>query len=209
MSRSSPTLALGLAAALLAACTSGSGTQSPTPTPVATPTPGASPDVTEGPSGTPLQSDDPLGEFICNGSISGSATIGRALIVDVRVGTHDGYDRIVFEFVGETEPALPEFVVGPAEPPFYEEGSGFEIEVDGQSFVGITLRGGTRQSETGGSTYDGPTEFEPDHPALRHLVEGGDFEAQSVWYAGLATDQPCIRVITLQDPSRLVVDVQH
>ena len=60
------------------------------------------------------------------------------------------------------------------------------IEVQGESFLRLILRGGTKQTEEGTSSYDGPTEFETGYPALVHLIEGGDFEAQSTWYFGLA-----------------------
>jgi hypothetical protein len=200
--QSNPILSLTgvtLTLVLVVACTQAAATPSPTASPTG-PTPEPA---------TPLATDDPLGAFTCDRAVVGTATVPRAQIIDVRVAEHDDYDRIVFEFAADTEPALPEFEIAPAEPPFYEEGSGFEIEVSGERFLSITLRGGTKQSETGGSTYDGPTEFETGYAALEHLVEGGDFEAQSRWYAGLNTDQVCIRVITLAGPSRIAIDVQH
>lgn len=42
------------------------------------------------------------------------------------------------------------------------------------------------------------------------LVEGGDFEAQSTWYLGLA-NEACARVIQLTEDGapRLVIDVEH
>ena len=72
------------------------------------------------------------------------------------------------------------------------------------------MRGGTKQTDDGTSSYDGPLEFEPNDPALVHLVEGGDFEAQSTWYFGLAAAS-CVRVLTLTDDgsARLVIDIEH
>ncbi|MEO6578811.1 MAG: hypothetical protein ABIO99_07940, partial [Candidatus Limnocylindria bacterium] len=60
------------------------------------------------------------------------------------------------------------------------------------------------------SSYDGSTEFRPGLPSLVHLIEGGDFEAQSTWYLGL-TSEACVRVLQLTDdgPPRLVIDIQH
>ena len=62
----------------------------------------------------------------------------------------------------------------------------------------------------GTSSYDGPTEFDPGFETLVDLVEGGDFEAQSTWYLGLAREA-CVRVIRLTDDGapRLVIDVEH
>ena len=43
---------------------------------------------------------------------------------------------------------------------------------------------------------------------LVELVEGGDFEAVSTWFAGMSSES-CIRVITLGEPPRLVIDIEH
>ena len=128
------------------------------------------------------------------------------MITDVRTGTHDGYDRVVFEFAD----GLPEASLERAEPPFTQDASGAPIEVQGESFLRLILRGGTKQTEEGTSSYDGPTEFETGYPALVHLIEGGDFEAQSTWYFGLASES-CVRVLTLTDDgtARLVIDIEQ
>jgi len=135
-----------------------------------------------------------------------SATIARANITDVRVGTHAAYDRVVFEFAD----GLPEITLDRATPPFTHDASGVPIAVDGSSFLRLTMRGGTKQTEDNTSSYDGPTDFDPAFATLIDLVEGGDFEAQSTWYLGLAGDA-CVRVILLSDEGapRLVIDVEH
>ncbi len=127
-----------------------------------------------------------------------------ANIVDVRVGTHDGYDRVVFEF----EQGTPELTLDRAEPPFTQDGSGLPIEVDGSSFLGLLMRGGTKQTDAGTSSYDGSTDISPGFPGLVHLIEAGDFERQSTWYLGLTGDA-CVRVLLLDGPPRLVIDVEH
>jgi hypothetical protein len=70
------------------------------------------------------------------------------------------------------------------------------------------MHGGTAQSPDGDPTYDGPFDFTPDFPKLTQLISGGDFEAVSTWYFGL-DDASCVRVLTLTDPSRLVIDIEH
>jgi hypothetical protein len=82
------------------------------------------------------------------------------------------------------------------------------MEVDGASFLRLTMRGGTKQTDAGTSSYEGPTDVSVSHPSLVHLVEGGDFERQSTWYLGLIGDA-CVRVLLLADPARLVIDVEH
>jgi hypothetical protein len=156
------------------------------------------------PSVEPVPSEE-LGAFSCELPIVEAATTPRANITDVRAGTHDGYDRVVFEFAQ----GLPEFSLDRATPPFTQDATGAPIVVEGSSFLRLTMRGGTKQTEEGTSSYDGPTDFDPGFPTLVDLVEGGDFEAQSTWYLGLSTEA-CVRVILLTDDGapRLVIDVE-
>ena len=158
------------------------------------------------PSATASEPTEDLGPFSCDLPMHKDATVARANVTDVRVGTHDDYDRVVFEFAD----GLPEMTLERAEPPFTEDASGLPIEVDGSSFLRITMPGGTKQTEDGTSSYDGPTEFAPDFPTLVQLVEGGDFEAQSTWLIGLSSEV-CVRVLSLTDDGapRLVIDLEH
>ena len=205
-------LLIGLVAVALVACGSPAATPAtPSPSPSApsseAPSSPASPepsaDASSAPTPEPIPSDE-LGPFSCDLPIHVDATTGRALITDVRIGTHDGYDRVVFEF----RDGLPEASLERAEPPFAQDGSGFPLEVEGESFLRLTMRGGTKQQEDGNSSYDGSTDLEVGHPALVHLIEGGDFEAQSTWYFGL-NEESCVRVLTLDDEPRLVIDIEH
>jgi hypothetical protein len=200
----------GLVAAvvLLAGCT-GADPSASQPFSQESPTPAASaasaPPTSTAPVPTtePVPSDD-LGAFTCDLPIVEDGTAAVANIVDVRVGTHDGYDRVVFEF----EQGTPELTLDHAEPPFTQDGSGLPIEVDGSSFLGLVMRGGTKQTDAGTSSYDGSTDIAPGFATLVHLIEGGDFERQSTWYLGL-TGEACVRVLLLDGPPRLVIDVEH
>lgn len=194
---------IGLVALLLAGClggASGGASQGVTSTPPISLAPESTP-----PSAEPVPSAD-LEPFGCDLPIHENSTVGRANITDVRVGTHPDYDRVVFEFAD----GLPEMTLDRAEPPFTQDASGMPIEVGGSSFLRLTMRGGTKQTEDGTSSYDGSTEFEPGFPTLVHLVEGGDFEAQSTWIFGLRSEA-CVRVLTLTDDGapRLVIDIEH
>jgi hypothetical protein len=196
-------VAIVLAGLVVAACSSPSSTPSADTSSSAAPTtsPAASGDASEEPIPT-----DELGDFTCDLPRHEDATIAHANITDVRTGTHDGYDRVVFEFAD----GLPEASLERAEPPFTQDASGLPIEVQGESFLRLILRGGTKQTLEGTTSYDGPTEFETGYPALIHLIEGGDFEAQSTWYFGLAAES-CVRVLTLTDDgtARLVIDIEQ
>lgn len=170
-----------------------------TPQPSASPSPGSpAPEPTTG-----------LAPFTCALPASLPATVDRAQIADVRVGSHgsgaSGYDRIVFEFQGA---GIPEVLLGAGTPPFTRDPSDLPLPVRGTSFLVLVLRGATAVTPVGTITYGGPTDFTPGFPALTELKEGGDFEAVSTWVAGLA-GPTCHRLFVLTNPTRLVIDLEH
>ncbi len=158
------------------------------------------------PPATPLPTVEPSGAagFACDLPVEASGTATHTDITDVRVGTHDGYDRIVFQFSG----GIPQYSIQSATPPFIQDPSGRPLTVQGSAFLRITLRGATKMTDAGTSRYSGPRNFGLTFPVLVNLVEGGDFEAVSTWYAGLSRTG-CLRVSTLSGPDRLVIDVQQ
>lgn len=208
MSRINRSLCILVAGMLLAACGADAPTPPPTGAATAAPTasvPGGQPSPAATPDGADRPSPGEAGDaFSCDLPIVEAGSVPIANIVDVRVGMHDGYDRLVFEF----DQGTPELTLDRATPPFSADGSGFPIEVSGESFLGLVMRGGTKQTDAGTSSYPGPTEFATGFPTLVHAVEGGDFERQSTWYLGLA-DDACVRLFVLDGPPRLVIDVER
>lgn len=160
--------------------------------------------ATSSASAAPSEPTDGLPPFACSPSVTIPATTDRAQITDVRVGTHDGYDRVVFEFTA----GIPQILIEAVLPPFYKDPSGLELEVAGTKFLKVTMHGGTKVTPDGGITYSGPTNFEPGFDQLVQLIEAGDSEAVSSWYLGLNRGG-CIRAVTLASPSRLVIDIEH
>ena len=146
---------------------------------------------------------DSLGPFACDFPVTGNATVNRAQLVDVRVGTHEGYDRVVFEFAD----GLPAFTLDQATPPLLEDASGRELDVSGNAFWHLVMHDASRADLSGHPTFT-KTDFNPAFPQLAELIEGGDFEAVSTWYFGLRAES-CVRVLTLTNPSRLVFDIEH
>jgi hypothetical protein len=188
---------------LFVAC--GPGATSPNPTPSATPASTATPSSG---SASP-EPEGGFGEFDCDLPVELPATVDRAQIVDVRVGSHaagaSGYDRIVFEFQG---PGIPEVILRVGTPPFTQDPSGLPLSVEGTSYLVLVLHGATGVTPDGTVTYSGPTDFTPGFPTLTQFRQAGDFEAVSEWVAGL-TGPSCPRVSTRADPSRLVIDLLH
>ena len=205
MRRSIRLLPLSGIAIVLAGCFGSTTSPSPSTSTPSASQPSPSVGASESASVEPVPSED-LGPFTCDLPIHVDATTARANITDVRVGTHADYDRVVFEFTD----GLPEASLERAEPPFTQDASGAPIDVEGSSFLRLIMRGGTKQTDEGTNSYDGPLDFDPGFATLVDLIEGGDFEAQSTWYLGL-TSEACVRVITLTDdgPPRLVIDVEH
>jgi hypothetical protein len=141
-----------------------------------------------------------------------------AQLVDVRVGTHDGYDRVTFEFAPSSDGGqyfgLPPYEIHSVMPPITEDPSGEPMSVDGSHFATVVFHGGTGVEFTEDAedgyilTYTGPREFQPGFPALAETSRMGDFEATLSWVFGLNRDS-CLRVHELEGPVRLAIDFPH
>jgi hypothetical protein len=206
--RNIPLVAVMVAALSLTACAgsrigAGSPTQSAQSSSASVePSPPPSEPASVPPSAAPSEED--LGPFACAFPMEERDAAVHSQLVDVRVGEHDGYDRVVFEF----DNGIPEYVLSEAEPPYTEDPSGLPMEVEGEAVLQLVMIGGTRWDSEYQATYDGPLSFEPGFEKLVHLVEAGDFEAVSSWYMGLSGDA-CVRVLALDGPHRLVIDIEH
>lgn len=147
-------------------------------------------------------------------SASGGADGVLAFFTDLRVGTHDGYDRVTLEFgpAEEGEDAVvPKFTVRAIEPPIREDGRGNVVEMEGEVFAEIRVHGASGVDLSGEEfqeVYTGPEEFKREFPVLREAQQTGDFEATLSWALGLS-QRSCWAVFTLDDPARLVVDLPH
>lgn len=209
MRRRATLISIAAAAALLAGCADDPGgsatteppsetatTEEPTseePTTTEEPTPSESPDDdAEGPA-FPDTTDDQEAE----------PTEAALLLVDVRLGEHDGFDRLVLEFEGEGEPG---WLVGYVEEAS-TQGKGDPIVVDGDAMISVAARHTMPDDMTG--FYEGPQEIELDGEAIEEAFVDGTFEGQTVVVLGVDDADNLFRVFTLTEPSRLVVDVQH
>jgi hypothetical protein len=189
--------------------TASSPTDSSSPLPIPSVGPTASGAATTGPPSaaqSPAPSTEPstgpstADTFTCAlRTIVPATTSSVVQFTDVRVGTHPGYDRIVFEFAGSGRPQL---TVAAAMPPFVGDASGQAIDVAGKSFLTLKL-----YDASGYPTYSGPDTFSPGYPRLTTLVNNGDFEGYVSWVAGL-TGRACYAISTLTSPTRIVIDLQ-
>ncbi len=134
---------------------------------------------------------------------------GTALLRTVRVGTNDGYERIVFEFAGEP---VPGYRVQWVDGPILADGSGEVVQVDGDAYLEIVMEPASGVDLSAPQltvVYDGPDRVPVagQTELITDLVRTGDFESVLTWAAGAQRKVP-FRVLRLEDPTRVVVDLQ-
>jgi hypothetical protein len=202
-----------LSVTLLVACgDDGNDTAAPpaaSPTSSASPEPGLSPPA---PTGSPsdAEADAPTGgepQFRADRSPD-TATGERAgnglSVVDVRVGEHEGFDRVVFELGGEgTAGWRVQYDDDPR-----TEGEGAPVELDGDATLTVVLDGIGYPFEVGVEEYAGPRRFAPALSSVREVQLNGVFEGYFDAYVGVAEERP-FRVFRLDSPQRVVVDVAY
>lgn len=182
-------LLLTVAALVLGGCSGGSDDEPPiasTPTQTATSSP-----ALDGAAADPV---------VVKGTISETA-----LLTDVRAATHEGFDRVVFEFRN----GVPGYDVRYVVPPARADGSGNEVAVAGSALLLVRMEpalDADLTQESAPTTYTGPTRFSPATDAVVELVRTGGFEAVLTWAVGVNGKQPFL-VTRLENPARLVIDI--
>lgn len=121
----------------------------------------------------------------------------------VRTAAHAGYDRVVFEF---GEGPLPGYYVSYVDD-VYACGSGDAVKVAGASRLSVRLQPAQAHDDSGDVTIV-ERRRRPALPTLRELTITCDFEAQVEWALGLAAQTP-YRILELEAPPRLVLDIRH
>jgi hypothetical protein len=131
---------------------------------------------------------------------------GQALLKDVRMGVHPeqgGWDRIVFEFQG---PALP-----PATVQYVNSasqcGSGAAVALKGAAILQVRVGQAAAHDQNGNPTFAAQTIPGPGTTILE-AKSTCDFEGVVVWALGIKGKQN-FKVTTLQNPTRLVIDIKQ
>lgn len=169
----------------------GSATPSATPSdsPSASaesPSPAPAADGPPFPESTDPQTAEPTGEWDLQ-------------LVDVRVGDHDGFDRVVLELSGTATPGWGVAWGDEA----VTEGSGDVVPLEGDHVLTISASG-TAMPEPG--SFEVPARLGP-AGAVSEVQVSGWFEGYTQVFAGVDGDERPFRVFTLTDPPRLVVDI--
>lgn len=132
-----------------------------------------------------------------------------ALLTRVAIGRHNGFDRVVFEFRDD----LPGYRIEYVEGPLSEDGSGNPVQLEGSAYLVVRMEpasGFDLSVPEGELVYTGPRRLSgPQAGAVivREVVRTGDFEAVLTWAIGVDGRAP-FRVLTLEEPSRLVIDFE-
>lgn len=124
----------------------------------------------------------------------------QLLVTNVRVASHAGFDRVVFDLVGEGTPGwFINYTSSPA-----QQGSGKSVTFTGEVALDVNIDG---------TAYP----FELDLPSpnigtvagagnVTEVISQGTFEGSSQFIIGLTSTLPS-SVKVLQDPHRLVIDI--
>jgi hypothetical protein len=132
------------------------------------------------------------------------ASSGASVTVsDIRIGHHDGYDRVVFEVGGTGTPGWDVGYVDEAT----SQGGGETVEVAGDAVLQVTLTGVGYPYETGVEEFSssGPVSGSGT-PIVTEAVYDATFEGTTVTFVGTTAEAP-FRVFLLQNPTRVVLDV--
>jgi len=124
-----------------------------------------------------------------------ATSTSQTVVRGVRVGSHTGCDRVVFEFAGPMPGYSVRYV-----PTVTRDGSGLPVALSGSAFLEIVLR------PTSTTTHAPQSSVTPGYAELRQVTGAGDFEGVTSYGVGLKSKQP-FRAYRLASPNRLVIDI--
>jgi hypothetical protein len=139
---------------------------------------------------------------------SGTESVQRAVIfpprvVNLRVGEHVHFDRVVIDVRG----GLPGRTIRYVHQLRYD-GSGARVPLHGRRFVNVTLYPAAAHKPDGTSAYRGPQLQQYSMPVLRGVAFTGDFEGYVSFGIALRRHVD-FRVSVLHSPNRIVIDFPH
>ncbi len=127
-----------------------------------------------------------------------------AVLREVRTGKHENFDRVVFEFEGN---AIPGYHVEYVDKPIRDCGAGEVVPLVGDVFLRIQMQPAQAHTEAGVPTVMARQQT-PNLPLIKEMKLTCDFEALVEWVLGVSAPNH-YRVLELQNPARLVIDVAH
>lgn len=130
--------------------------------------------------------------------------LSRVVGLEIRTGGHPPcFERVVIEFTGSGD--FPGYRVEYRPDPILDSPRGEPVEVAGDATLVISA--GAWMPNPEGDGYDGPREVMPTNvQTILELEQIENFEGMTAWAVGLDRERP-FTVRTLENPTRLVVDV--
>ncbi|GAB2757390.1 hypothetical protein GCM10027174_36880 [Salinifilum aidingensis] len=127
-----------------------------------------------------------------------SPDAGQPQLVDIRVGTHPTFDRVVFDYRGGVPDADVEY--GEVR----RGGSGHPVDLAGERSLAVSMQ------HVAWNSQKPPERLLPDLPQLAEVNYHTFFEGAAEVGLGInGPDRAPLNVFTLRDPDRLVIDVAH
>lgn len=126
-----------------------------------------------------------------------------ALLRNVRAASHDGHDRVVFEFDGP----MPPYSVSYTDLPVTECGSGKSVELPGTALLVARFSPANAHTEAGEAS-GAPRALPAAGSNILQLRQVCDFEAVVQWVVALKRAQR-YTVSELANPTRLIVDLEN
>lgn len=152
-------------------------------------------DPTAGPADSAPKSEEP----------GGTAERAELVVSEIRMGNYQGEDRVVFELDGRGTPSYSvDYVDTPA-----QQGSGFPVEVAGDSFLQVMIGGQILPTETDMTEVPVGTVTGEGAAGVAGVAFTGQFEGQAQAVIGLEGSDRAFSAFLLQNPTRLVVDIER
>lgn len=128
-------------------------------------------------------------------------------VTDIRVAEHDGYDRVVFDLdgTGSGRPGWRVEYVDQAT----DDGSGHDVQVEGDAILRVSLTGTANPMDSGVEEFPGDRIAPADTESVDEIVYRYWFEGYTTAFLGIDEGKRPFRVFLLENPTRVVVDVQH
>lgn len=143
-----------------------------------------------------------LGNANTNLKTQRPGTPAQLVVTSVRVGSHEGFERVVFEFKGSGEPG---WFIDYSDSPT-QQGSGNPVEFAGDTALNINIDGTTYPFELG--IEDPQLETIPGSgSAITEVRSIGTFEGRSQFVVGINGPAKPYSAQALSNPTRLVVDI--
>jgi hypothetical protein len=132
-----------------------------------------------------------------------AAAVAPATVVALRTAGHEGYDRVTVELAGSS----PGYRAAWRDTPPRHCGSGEPVRAAGRAWLELRLDPAQAHDADGRATLE-TRAVEPGLTAVQSLELTCDFEGVVSWALGAPRALP-FRVMALNDPPRVVVDLAH